>query len=265
MRSLLLAAVGGVCLFALPALAASPFDGTWKVDFKSGTFDQKPDIMILQDGMFDCQTCAPPYKMLADGKVHKVAGRDYADAMLIGVVDASTVKSESYKDGKKYAEQTRKVSADGAMMTVNWSSSYAADGKTRTGTTVLKRTGPGPVGAHAVSGSWVPEVTEATAMNAPDAGIFTISIDGDSVKYKSMTGESYTAQFGGPAVPVVGDRAGQTVSVRRISDTVIEETNYVKGTATSVNTITLADPKTVKISSKDLRAGFVDELLARKQ
>ena len=265
MRLLLLSAVGGLCLSTLPAIAASPFDGTWKVDFKSGTFDQKPDVMILQDGMFDCQTCSPPYKMIADGKVHKVTGRDYADAMSIGVVDDATVKSESYKDGKKYAEQSRKVSADGAVMTVNWSSSYAADGKTRTGTTVLKRTGPGPAGAHAVSGSWVPEVTEATAMNAPDAGIFTISIDGNRVKYKSMIGESYEAQFGGPAVPIVGDRAGQTVSVRRISDTVIEETNYLKGTATGVNTITLVDSKTVKMSSKDLRAGFVDEIMARKQ
>lgn len=264
MRLLTLAALGGLCLGAVPAIAASPFDGTWKVDFKSATFDQKPDIMVLQDGTFDCQTCTPPYKLAADGKIHKVEGRDYADAMKIEVVDANTVKTVSYKGGKMYAEQVRKVSADGAMMTSDWRNSYAADGKMRSGTTVLKRTGPGPAGAHAMSGSWVPEVTDATKMDA-DAGIFSIAIADETVNYKSKSGESYSAKLGGPAVAVLGDRAGQTVSTRRISDTVIEETNYIKGVATSVNTITLLDPSTVKVSSKDLRAGFVDDIIARKQ
>jgi len=265
MRTHAFAALGG-CLLAIaaPAIAASPFDGTWRVDITSATYDQKPDIMVLKDGVFDCQTCTPPYKLTADGKIHTVTGRDYADAMMVAVVDPNTVKSASYKGGKMYSEQTRVVSPDGAMMTVNWRSNYNAQGQWHSGTNTLKRTGPAPDGAHAISGNWVPEVTEATKLD-PNAGVFTLALTSSTVTYKSSTGEHYTARIGGPAVKMIGDQAGSTVSVRRISDTVFEETNYVKGKATSINTITLVDPSTLKMSTNDLRAGFVDEIVARKQ
>ena len=53
----------------MPMLAAaqSAFDGTWKVDMNKVDFPKKPDVFLLQDGMYECKTCTPPYKVKADG------------------------------------------------------------------------------------------------------------------------------------------------------------------------------------------------------
>jgi hypothetical protein len=39
------------------AMAQSPFDGTWKVDLKTAKFPEKPDVYLLQHGMYHCKTC----------------------------------------------------------------------------------------------------------------------------------------------------------------------------------------------------------------
>jgi hypothetical protein len=47
--------------------AASPFDGTWKVDLNSAQFPEKPQIVVLQNGTFQCSTCDPKINVKADG------------------------------------------------------------------------------------------------------------------------------------------------------------------------------------------------------
>jgi hypothetical protein len=54
------------CVLAVPllasllipamAMAQSPFDGTWKVDLKTPKFPEKPDVYLLQHGMYHCKT-----------------------------------------------------------------------------------------------------------------------------------------------------------------------------------------------------------------
>src|ERR1035441_2650251 len=48
------------------AMAQSVFDGTWKVDLKTAKFPTKPDVYLLQDGMYHCKTCVPSVDVKAD-------------------------------------------------------------------------------------------------------------------------------------------------------------------------------------------------------
>lgn len=260
-----LAAIGSLTLaFATPALAASPWDGTWKMDLKAATYDTKPDVWTLKDGVYDCPTCSPALTVPADGKVHAVKGRDYADAMSVTIVDASTVKTASYKGGKVYGEMVRQLSADGNMLTSNWRNSLNPKNEWQSGTNFAKRAGPAPAGAHAVSGSWTPVVTDAT--KAPENNLTaTLAADDKTFAFNLANGEYYKAAFGGPPVPMVGDKVGTMIAVKRISDTVIEETSYRGGKVISVSTMTMIDPVTIDMASTDVRAGFTDHFILRKQ
>ncbi len=60
MKRLLWALMLGTLLLPLLAFAQSPFDGTWKVDMNKVDFPKKPDVYLLQNGMYECKTCVPP-------------------------------------------------------------------------------------------------------------------------------------------------------------------------------------------------------------
>ena len=66
MKKLLLLALGALIVPAL-ASAQSVLNGTWKIDMNKVDFSKKPDVFVLQDGMYECKTCTPPYKIKADG------------------------------------------------------------------------------------------------------------------------------------------------------------------------------------------------------
>src|ERR1700674_1747957 len=59
------------------AIGKSPFDGTWKTRLDSLQFSGKPDVYELNNGMYDCKSCAPPYKIKADGSEQPVPEHDY--------------------------------------------------------------------------------------------------------------------------------------------------------------------------------------------
>src|SRR5208282_6430898 len=61
------------------ALAKSPFDGTWMTKVDSIKISGKPDVYELNNGMYDCSSCVPAYKIKADGSEQPVAGHDYVD------------------------------------------------------------------------------------------------------------------------------------------------------------------------------------------
>ncbi len=67
-------------LLLVPVLAwaQSPFDGTWKVDLSKAKLPKKPDVFLLQNGMYECKTCTPPVNVKADGQFQKVSGDPYS-------------------------------------------------------------------------------------------------------------------------------------------------------------------------------------------
>ena len=56
------------------AMAQSVFDGTWKIDLNKAQLSTKPDVYLLQDGMYHCKTCVPAVDIKADGQDQKVSG-----------------------------------------------------------------------------------------------------------------------------------------------------------------------------------------------
>jgi hypothetical protein len=252
-----------VFALATPALAASPFDGTWKIDIASAKQSQKPDVIVLKDGIYECSTCVPALKVAADGVSHPVAGRDYYDALTVTVVDPMTIRSRSTKGGITVSEGTRTISADGTTMTATYTSSNNANGTPLTNTSRMKRVAAGPAGAHAISGSWVPinegaQIAEANLLS-------TFKLAGKTFSLSYPTGESYVAVLGGPKVPLKGDKAGTMVSVRMTGADTIEESTFRGGALRSVATLKVTSPTTIAMRTEDKRGGYVDDYVLIKQ
>ena len=80
------------------------------------------------------------------------------------------------------------------------------------------------------------------------------SVDGDTITSKSA-GQTYTAKFGGPAVPVQGDIGGTTVSVEKVGDNGIRETYHRGGKVVSVATSTLGADGKLSVVSENKQNG----------
>ena len=77
--------IGLLVAFLTPvsARAQSAFDGTWKFELSTAQFPKKPDVYLLQDGMYSCKTSVPP----ADGQDQKVSAYPYFDTISVKIVD----------------------------------------------------------------------------------------------------------------------------------------------------------------------------------
>ena len=233
-----------------PALAASPLDGTWKVDLGSTKLPKKPDVLLLKGGSFTCTSCTPAYTIKADGQLHPVAGHDYYDAVSIRVVDPHTIIQTTSKAGKVGFKMTSTVSADGKTLAMEFVDTSAANGIPVTGKGVETRVAAAPVGAHAISGSW----QQSSMDSLSDSGAkISFTTTADTITMTTPTGQSYTARFGGPAVPIKGDQAMTMAAVTRVGTHGFVETDTRKGKTVSVATITVApDGKTLSVTSKDM-------------
>jgi hypothetical protein len=251
-------------LLLVPVLswAQSPFDGTWKVDMSKSKLPKKPDVYLLQNGMWECKTCNPPVNVKADGQFQKISGDPYRDALMVKVVDDKHVEFESQKEGKQVATTTRTVSDDGNSMTVEWKYYGNPTGGPVNGTDHMKRVAKGPAGANAVSGSWRDEKTDiATA----DAITFSFKGGGDELSYSTPTGQSYDAKLDGTEAPYKGDPGTTSVSLKRIGDS-IEETDKRDSKVISVAKMTVAkDGKTMTIDVDDKLNGTTATYVAMKQ
>ena len=229
----------------------SGLSGTWKTDRESVKFEGKPDDYLLQNGSFKCSTCIPPVDLAADGQFHEVTGRPYSDHMSIKVVDDKTVEWKSQKGGRDTFAATFSVSADGNTLTRKFKDMSTPDAAPVEGTNTAKRTGPAPSGAHAISGQWMAERVNEYSEDALSA---TYKIEGNKVSW-SGAGQSYTAELGGPAVPITGDIGGTTVQVTNDNGS-LKETYTRDGKVVNEAVTTLsADGKSVNWVSTDPRDG----------
>src|SRR5216683_2146454 len=178
------------------AMAQSAFDGTWKVDIKTAKFPTKPDVYLLQDGMYHCKTCAPPVDVKADGQDQKVGGHPYYDTKSVKVVDDRTIEETDKKNGKVVVTSKTWVSADGNTLMFEFTDSSATNADPVTGKGEAMRVAKGPEGSHAISGSWRASKMDAISDNGV---LFTYKVAGDSLTMTTPTGQSYTAKLDGTA------------------------------------------------------------------
>jgi hypothetical protein len=248
----------------LPALAAaqSSFDGTWKIDLNKVDFSKKPDVFLLQNGIYECKTCTPPYKVKADGTDQSVSGHPYFDTAAIKIVNDHEIEETDKKGGKVVTTTT--VSVDGNTATITFSdSSDTNGGPPVTGKIEATLVAKGPAGSHAISGSW----RTAKIANLSDNGIvWTYKISGDELTMTSQSGQSYTAKLDGTDAPMKGDPGVTSVSVKMMGKGTLEESDKRGGKIISVQKMTLAaDGKSAKISVDDKLQNRTTDFEAMKQ
>jgi hypothetical protein len=263
MKKLLVFGLLMLLLAPVIAMAQSALDGTWKVDLSKAQMPQKPDVIVLQDGMYHCETCVPPFDIKADGQDQKVTGHPYYDTVSIKVVDDRTIEETDKKDGKTVITSKTMVAPDGKTAIFEFSDSSATNGAPVTGNGETTQVAKGPAGSHAVSGSWRTSKLE----NMSDNGItITYKVDGDTLNMTSPTGQSYSAKLDGTDSPYKGDPGTTSVSVKSMGKNAIEETDKRDGKVISVARISVGpDGKTMTIAVSDKLHGTTSQFVAEKQ
>jgi hypothetical protein len=245
------------------ASAQSAFDGTWKFDIKKMQFPKKPDVYLLQDGMYHCKTCVPPIDIKADGQDQKVTGHPYFDTMSIKVVDDRTIEESDKKDGKIVTTSKTVISPDGNTLTWEFSDSSASNAAPVTGKGESTRVDKGPAGSHAISGSWRGSKFE----NLSDNGLLvTFKLEGDTFSMSNPTGQSYSAKLDGSDAPYKGDPGTTSVSVKQINKNTVEETDKRDGKVININRMTVSpNGKTLNVAWTDKLHGTNGQIAANKQ
>jgi hypothetical protein len=257
--------VSFVLSLLLPAMAKaqSQFGGTWKIDPSTAKLPAKPDVYLLQDGVYHCKTCVPPHDVKADGQDHKVSGDPYSDTMSVKVVDDRTIETTYKKKGKIVASGKTWVSADGNTLTSEFTDSSNTNSDPVTGKFEAKRVAKGPAGSHAISGSWRAAKVDAISDNNL---VFTLKVSGDSLSFSAPTGQTYTAKLDGSDAPFKGDPGVTSVSVKRVNKNTLEETDKRDGKAIYVSLYTVsADGKTMTIKMDDKLHGTTYQFIGSKQ
>jgi hypothetical protein len=263
MKKLLFAGLAMVLLIPVVALAQNAFDGTWKIDVNNAQFPKKPDVFLLQNGMYQCKTCVPPVEVKADGEDHSVSGHPYYDSVAIKVIDDHGIEETDKKNGKTVTVTKVTVSPDGNTAMFDFTDSSNTNGDPVTGKGESTRVAKGPAGSNAISGSW--RTTKMESMS--DNGLmWTYKVSGDELTMTSPAGQSYTAKLNGPEAPYKGDPGTTSVSVKMMGKNTLEETDYRDGKAISVIKMVIApDGKTLKLMADDKLRGTKSEFTAMKQ
>jgi hypothetical protein len=241
------------------ALASSAFDGTWKTRTDSMKTAGKPDVYVIADGTYTCSSCDPEIKIKADGADHKVTGHDY-DSKAVKLVDPNTVEITNKLAGKVITTVTVAVSADGSTLTGKFTDYSGA--KPASGAFTEKRVGAAAAGAHAMSGSW-----QGGQLSEANDALRTVSYEmkGDHF-VMHWNGQSYDAKFDGKEYPVTGDPTQTVVTLKRVDDNTVEETDHRRGKVTDeIRLAASKDGKTVDVTDKDMLRGQTTTYTLEKQ
>ncbi|WP_430391329.1 hypothetical protein [Dyella sp. 20L07] len=250
-------------LYPVCAMAQNAFDGTWKIDTNQVQMSKKPDVIVLQNGRYDCKTCAPPIDIKADGQDQKVTGHPYFDMMAIEVVDDHTMKATQKKGGKVVSTSTTTVAPDGKTAHFEFTDSSNTNADPVSGKGDLKQVAKGPAGSHAISGSWV---TSDLAGFSDNGLLFTYKLDGSMLGMTTPTGQSYEAKTDGSEAPYKGDPGITSVTVKQMGKDTLVETDKRDGKVISVIKSTVgADGKTMNVVFDDKLRGQTMSFVAIKQ
>jgi hypothetical protein len=252
----------GALFVAADSYAQSPFDGTWRIELTQTRFSPKPLSFYISRGWYHCNgSCNPPYDVAADGQDHAVNGHAY-DKVSVTIADPRTVKVVAKNNGTLVFEQTRTVSPDGKTLTVKTTDHPMSGGEPTTYDTVAKRNGRAPSGVHAASGNWV-----IVKQNGSGSELLTTyKTNGDQFTMNAGSGASYTAKFDGTDSPVSHAYGWDAVSLKKINDHTIKETDKRSGIVTDVSTITVSpNGKTLTVVDNDKLANRTSTFTATKQ
>jgi len=253
-----------LCLTLLASgvlFAQTPFDGTWMTKLDTAKLPTKPDKYVVNQNMYECMTCVPKVSVKADGTDQKVTGHPYFDTLSVKVVDASSIEIIQKKDGKVMYTDTETVSSDGKSLTDKFSDTTGT--QPVTGETTSTRVAAGPSGSHAVSGSW-----RTSKINSVSSNGLTLTFQGteNGLKMSDQNGYSYDAKFDGKDYPLNGDPGHTMISLKRVGDATIEETDKRDGKVVGINRMTISkDGKSIQVDYTDKLHGTTTSFTMEKQ
>jgi hypothetical protein len=240
-------------------IAQSVFNGTWRPDPQTFSPTRKPDAVELTNGLYDCQTCTPPYKIKADGHDQAITGNPYYDTLSIATVDDRTVMKIAKKSGKVVAESKIAVSADGKTKT-EVQTIYDMAPRPIEMTSHSSRVSVGSQGSHLVSGAW--RMTDGDVSNHAEDTIFKIS--GKALEMSDRMGRSFSAKLDGTEAPYKGSEDFTSVSLKMIDSHTIEESDKKDGKVAKISRWDVGpDGKTMHVRFDDTH-GHVQEQTGRK-
>jgi len=216
----------------------SVFDGTWRPDYVAPGPEQEPEVLSLADGIYECSSCHPPYRLPADGQDHVVDAHPRFDTLAITVVDDRTVRRVGRRRGAVVFESTAVVAADGDTRIEKYTAATMIGGEFVPVMSPLvpgagiarrpvlfgatgRRVGPPMPGAHLLSGTW--KVVEIDLVDHDEDTTYRIA-DGTLTMADGL-GRSFRARLDGPVAPYLGSPRFTGVSVRSIDDRTIEESD----------------------------------------
>jgi hypothetical protein len=253
-------------ILLLPILAwaaKKPFNGTWKLDFNKIQFPEKPYTLLLQNDTYLCLTCVPKISIKADGTDQPAPGSKVYDTLAIKILDDKAVEMTYKKGGEIIRLERDTVSADGKMLTAEFTGFPEVSKQPVTGKVTRIRLAAGPSGSHALSGSWRLQKEEA----APESALtvtYKSSVNGLSMS--RVTGESFEAKFDSKDYPVKGDPKGTTVSLTMVNDRSIDETDKRDGKIVAVYHLTVSsDGRTLFEKMEDKENGTTTTYAFTKQ
>lgn len=250
-------------LMSVQAMAQSPFDGVWKVEPTESDTPRAPEVYLLQGDTYRCTTCDPPLDIRPDGLDQKITGEPCYDSVSLKVLDDRTTVETDKRSGKTVGTSKMTVSSDGNSATIDWKESCNVNGDVVSETFILRRVAQGPRGSHAVSGSW--QIVKRVNMSE-NGMIATLKLEGDTFSFADPTGQSYAAKLDGTETPFKGDLSNTMVSVKRIGENTIEETDKLGGKVVEVIRFAVsADGKTMTVSLEDKVKGGTRQLVCHKQ
>ena len=224
----------------------SVFDGVWRPDYEAPGPEEAPDVLSLAEGSYECRSCQPPYRVPADGSEHAVQGHPRFEMLSVDVVDDRTVRLIGRRGGAITYESTMVVAQDGNTMTETRTAAMPVGDAIMPIMTPLTgevdgqrpvlfrmsaaRVGSPTTGAHVLSGTW--KVVELDLLNHDEDTTYRI-VD-DSVTMSDRMGRSYTARLDGSRAAYHGDPRFDGVSLRRVDERTIEESNLSRDTVMQV-------------------------------
>ena len=250
-------------VFVVMALCASAqgqalFNGTWHFDMSKTKFSPKPFIFYTSQGWFHCVSCSFPYDVQADGQDHATADTS-VDTYAVTLPDDHTIHIVGKKGGKVVADITGTLSKDGKTLDTK-SIMTLASGAPATVDQSSKRLGTLPGGVHPTSGNWV-----GTKGSGNDtATTVTFKVDGDQLSMNDPAGESYTAKLDGTDATVTGSVGWDGVSLKRVDDHTIEETDKFGGKITGQSKWTVNGKSLTQVVTQQ-PSGLVSTYFATKQ
>jgi hypothetical protein len=176
-------------------------------------------------------------------------------------VDANSIEIKTKKNGKPDFEMTRTVSDDGSTLTAK-STSHSPDSDKRVAAEVFfKRISKALAGSNGTSGSW-----RLDKIKESEEGLLTYKSNGDELTMSMPTGETYTAKLDGKDYPAKGSYNYNSVSLKRVNDRTIGETEKRDGKVVWVSKITVApDGQTMTVVATNKLNGRTSTFVAEKQ